>query len=173
MEIIETGALSAAHREELEAGEQDPFGAAQLERFGRIDWRPKDRHVLLRDGGRLVASAGTVVTDVRVGGGAPFAVIGLGGVLVTASRRGEGLARMVVEAALERAAPDGPRLVLLFCLDDRAGLYEGLGFEQVAGSVGVEQPSGPAEMPLRAMWRALRPSATWPPGRTEVLGLPF
>jgi predicted N-acetyltransferase YhbS len=170
MEILETGPLSAAHRDEIEAGERDPFGAG---RIGRLEWRPKDRHVLVRDGGRLVASAGIVVADVRVAGGPPFAVAGLGGVIVTAARRGEGLARVVVDAALERAAALGPDLALLFCLDDRAGLYERLGFAAVAGPVTVEQPSGPTEMPLRSMWRPLRPGAGWPPGPVAVLGQPF
>jgi GNAT superfamily N-acetyltransferase len=96
--------LSAAHRAELEGDELDPFDVAGV----TLQFRPKERHVALEDErGRLVASTGMVITEVEVAG-QRFPVIGIGGVIVTASHRGRGLARQVVEAALARAAELGP-----------------------------------------------------------------
>src|SRR3954453_6380643 len=51
MRIVESGPLRAPDREALGGGEQHPFGTEGLE----LQWRPKERHVRLRDsGGRPV-----------------------------------------------------------------------------------------------------------------------
>jgi hypothetical protein len=39
--------------------------------------------------------------------------------------------------------------------------------------VSVEQPGGRVEVPLSAMWLALRVGQEWPAGRVDVHGLPF
>jgi predicted N-acetyltransferase YhbS len=169
MKIVEFAQMTPERRAELEGDEEDPFDAAG-ETFS---FRAKDRHVGLEDDqGRLVASAGMVVLEVEVGG-ERFPVIGIGGVIVNATRRGRGLAREVVEAALARAGTLGPAFGILFCHADRAGLYERLGFEHVARPVLVEQPDTYAEMPMCTMWRAVSGGARWPKGGLTVHSLPF
>src|SRR5262245_32244180 len=125
------------------------------------------------DDGGLVASTGLLVVEVCVDDGDPFAVVGVGGVFVTRARRGAGLARVVVEAALERAVRMGPALALLFCRDAVAGLYRKLGFELVDGPVRVGQPTGTAVMPVNTMWRPLVEGAAWPAGPVLVWSEPF
>lgn len=170
MEIVEFGPLTAAQRAELEGGEPHPFGTVGLE----LHWRPKDRHVMLSDGGgRLLASAGLVVAEVSVDGAEPFDVVGLGGVIVAPGHRGQGLARTVVEAALDRAAGEGPAFALLFCREAVAGLYRKLGFARIAPPVRVLQPTGTVVIPQHTMWRGLRDDAAWPAGSVLVRSLPF
>ena len=170
MELIDCGPLTDAQRAELEGGEEHPFGTLGIE----LQWRPKDRHVLLRDGeGRPVASAGLVVVEVSVDEAAPFEVVGLGAVIVAPPHRGQGHARTVLEAALERAAGMGPAFALLFCREAVAGLYRKLGFERVEPPVRALQPIGTVVMPQDAMWRALREDVAWPAGPLSVRSLPF
>jgi predicted N-acetyltransferase YhbS len=168
-ELIEFGALSAFDRAQLEGGETDPFDAAGIS----LAFRPKDRHVALRDrDGRLAASAGLVETQIE-GAGRRIDVVGLGGVIVRADRRREGLGRRIVEAALARARALGPPFALLFCHEDRAGLYERLGFFRVRAPVEVAQRSGWAPMPLPAMALALSSEVPWPEGPIRLHSLPF
>lgn len=168
MEVIEFGMLSDAQREQLEGDEEDPFDAAGI----TLEFRAKERHVAIAQDGRLIASAGLTRAEVEVAG-VRFEVAGIGGVLVTAARRGEGLARRVMEETLARAGAAGAPFALLFCHDDRAGLYERLGFSAIEDRVQVEQPGGFAPMTQRTMWRALAAGAAWPPGPVTVHGLPF
>jgi predicted N-acetyltransferase YhbS len=169
MEIVEFGPLSAERRRELEGDERDPFDSVRVS----LRYRPKERHVALRDEfGRLVASTGLVVADVEVNG-QRFPVVGLGGVIVNAQHRGRGLGRQVVEAALEKARTMGPDFVLLFCHDDRAELYRKLGFEHINREVLVHQPGGYVPTPQRTMWRSLRANPRWPEGAVVVHSLPF
>jgi hypothetical protein len=79
----------------------------------------------------------------------------------------------VVQAALARAADLGPAFALLFCHDDRAGLYRKLGFTTVSAAVSVQQAHGDAPMPQLTMWRALAPNAEWPGGPVRLHSLPF
>jgi predicted N-acetyltransferase YhbS len=169
MEIVELGPLTAAQRRELEGDEIDPFDEAGI----TLRYQPKERHVLLRDkDGRLVASSGLLVVDVDAGG-ERFPVVGLGGVIVNANYRGRGLGREVVEAALGRAVTLGPAFALLFCHEDRAGLYLKLGFAYVDSDVIVEESGGPMRMPQRTMWRPLRDGAQWPDGPVVLCSRPF
>jgi predicted N-acetyltransferase YhbS len=169
MKVVEFGTLTDEHRYALEGDELDPFDAAGI----ALRFRPKDRHVGLQDeAGRLIASAGMVLADVEVRD-QRFPAVGLGGVIVAAPYRGRGLARRVVEAALSRARLLGPEFAILFCHEDRAGLYRRLGFVDIPGEVRVEQPTGHALMPQRMMWLALHEGATWPEGEVTLRGLPF
>jgi predicted N-acetyltransferase YhbS len=169
MQIVEFGRLNRARRVELEGDENDPFDAAG----GTLHFRSKERHVALSDQrGRLIASTGMVVVNVQVAQES-FPVVGIGGVIVNAAHRGRGLAREIVEAALERARTLGPAFALLFCHEDRAGLYRRLGFAEFDLPVSVKQPGGFAVMPQRTMWRALQQDASWPPGPVVVHSLPF
>jgi predicted GNAT family N-acyltransferase len=191
MEVVEFGPLTDELRAQLEGDEDDPFDAAGIE----LQFRRKERHVALRaPDGALVASTGLLVVEVEVESarfpaGATneptrsparaeseptrFPVVGVGGVIVNRRWRGRGLARQVVEAALATAQTLGPDFALLFCHDDRAGLYVRLGFADVPGVVRVDQPGGYRAMPQRAMWRALSPGVRWPEGELIVHSLPF
>jgi GNAT superfamily N-acetyltransferase len=170
VEVVEHGPLTDAQRAALEGGEEHPFGTEGIELF----WRPKERHVMLRDDeGRLIASTGLLVVEVSVGEAKPFEVVGLGGVIVAPGHRGQGLARVVVEAALERAAKIGPELAILFCRDDVAGLYRKLGFQLVEPPIRVFQPTGSVVMPVNTMWRPFVDGAAWPPGTVLVRSEPF
>jgi predicted N-acetyltransferase YhbS len=155
VEVLDRGPLSDAQRAQLEGDEHDPFDAAGV----TLEFRAKERHVALADNGRLVASTGLTRADVEVSG-ERFEVVGIGGVIVVAARRGQGLARAVLEHALERARAMGPPFALLFCHADRAGLYKRLGFSVIEAPVTVEQPGG--VQPRR-----------WPRGPVTVHGLPF
>jgi GNAT superfamily N-acetyltransferase len=168
MELIELPELTEEHKAQLEGDEEDPFDGARAD----LTFEKKERRVGFLDGDRLVAAAGWLHVEVEVAG-ARFPVLGIGGVIVNADYRGRGLARQAVEAALERGATDGLGLAMLFCLDDRAGLYRKLGFEEIEAPVTVDQPNGQTEMPLVAMWKALTPGAPWPDGPVRLLGLPF
>jgi predicted N-acetyltransferase YhbS len=168
VEIVDLGPLSDEERAQLEGDEVDPFDGAGV----TLQYRRKGRHVAVRDDGRLVASAGLTEADVEVVGQC-FRVAGLGGVIVNADRRGQGLARRIVEVAINRAEATGLPFVILFCHPDRAGLYERLGFATITSSVRVKQPDGFAPMTQRAMWKALQPGISWPSGAVTVHDLPF
>lgn len=169
VEIVEFGSLTDEFRAQLEGDEKDPFDASGI----HLQFRRTEQHVALRGPvGTLVASTGMLVVDVDVET-ARFPVVGIGGVIVNEHWRGRGLARRVVEAALAKARTLGPDFALLFCHDDRAGLYARLGFADVQSAVRVEQPGGFQPIPQRTMWRALHPEAAWPAGELTVLSLPF
>jgi len=169
LEVVRFGALTAAARAQLVDGEADPFDSARI----GLAFRPKDRHVGLREpDGRLVASAGLVEAQIAAAG-RRVAIVGVGGVIVRADRRGTGLARRVLEELLVDARALGPPFALLFCHENRTGLYERLGFARVRAPVEVEQDSGAVPMPLVTMSLALSPGARWPRGPIRLLGAPF
>jgi predicted N-acetyltransferase YhbS len=170
IDVVElAGDHTAAERAELHDGEVNAFESIHLAMY----WEDHERRIVLVEDGRMIACAGLLVADVEVAG-ATFPVVGVGGVIVTHTRRGQGLARRVMESALARAAHLGPEFALLFCRPDRAGFYAKLGFEKLAAPVEVGQPEGARRaMPIDTMWRALREGATWPAGPVRVPGLPF
>jgi predicted GNAT family N-acyltransferase len=161
--IEHVDALPDGAWEQLAGGEDHPFGIDEFE------WRKKDWHTLLRDGdGRAVACAGLTLADVEVGE-EHFEVVGVGDVIVTPARRGEGLLRPVLDAALERAATLGPDKAMLFCSEQRARMYARFGFVEVRTPV----VAGGQAMRERFMWRPLRAGATWPEGPVTLPRLPF
>jgi predicted N-acetyltransferase YhbS len=169
VEVLEFGHLTDAQRAQLEGDEDDPFDAAGV----TLEFRAKERHVALAEGGELVASTGLTRAEVAVLG-ARFEVVGIGGVIVAAAWRGQGLAREVLEHALERARAMGPSFALLFCHADRAGLYERLGFAVIEAPVTVGQPAGFEPMLQQlSMWGPLAADAAWPAGAVTLYGLPF
>jgi predicted GNAT family N-acyltransferase len=171
MELVELGALTEQDWDELQDGEHEPFGSVGA----RLAWRPKDRHIGMRaPDGRLVAAAGAVIADVQVDGAAGFQVVGLGSLIVTRSLRGGGLMSRVVEPLLRLAEDMGPDRAMIFCRSELVALYRRMAFIEITAPVWADQPEGRIEIPLAAMWRALRERAPeWPPGRVDVQGLPF
>jgi predicted GNAT family N-acyltransferase len=165
VDLEPTGDFSA-----LTAGEHEPWGGVAE----ALHWREKTQHVGLReDDGRLVAAAGLVLAEVRVGARPALPVAGIGGVLVTRSERGRGLSRLVIERVLALARECPVERAMLFCLERNMGLYAKFGFLDVGEPVRAQQPQGPIEMPLPAMWKPLVDAASWPPGPVELAGEPF
>ena len=99
-----------------------------------------------------MASVGLTLADVEIGEHR-FGVVGVGGVIVTHARRGEGLLRPTLEAALERAATLGPDKAMLFCSLKKVPLYERFGFVHDRTRPVV---AGGQQMRPRFMWRPLR-----------------
>ena len=169
MELIELGALSLAVRAELEGDEPDPWGTTGSE----LTWRPKDHHVALRmPDGRLAATAGWLIADLKVGDQL-LPVVGIGGVIVPRAHRGQGLGRRVIAELLARAQELGPEIAILFCQPEKVGLYQRRGFVPIVEPVHVQQPTGLTEMPLPTMWRALRDGSGLPAGPVRLPGPPF
>ncbi|WP_329285618.1 GNAT family N-acetyltransferase [Streptomyces sp. NBC_00691] len=160
--------LEEYDRSEIFGDAVDPFG---VDASGLV-WLPKEHHFGIRAAGRLLAHAGLLVLPLSVGG-SRFDVVGLGGVAVAPDRRGRGLAARVVAGALDHARTLGPEFALLFCRPDVSGLYARLGWSVVDGAVEVEQPDGPATMPLRTMWYPLRRGSRWPEGPVRLHSRPM
>lgn len=170
MRVVELDRVSEPYWEELIAGELEPFGG-----IGEtLTWRDKTRNIGIREsGGRLVAAAGAVLAEVKVGQEAPFQVVGLGGLIVTRSARGRGLARVLSARLLEIAREFEVPRAMLFCMPELMARYEELGFVPIEAPVWADQPGGRIEMPMSAMWASLGAEVGWPAGRVELVGEPF
>ncbi|MGA8353916.1 MAG: GNAT family N-acetyltransferase [Solirubrobacteraceae bacterium] len=170
MNFVELGRLTSKQYDELGGGDQDLFRREYL----GLHWQDKERYFVLCDcDGRALAAAGLVVVDVEVVPHEPFAVAGIGDVIVAKPFRGQGLARMVVGAAIDHAKSVGLEIAMLFCDAGMVGLYERLNFIEIDPPIYVEQPAGSMQIPMRSMWRAVREGASWPVGTATLRGLPF
>ncbi len=170
MRLVELDRLSEPCWEELVAGEHEPFGGIGE----NLLWREKTRNIGVREeDGRLVAAAGVVLAEVKIEQEPPFEVAGLGGLIVTRSARGRGLARMLCQSLIELANELEVRRAMLFCLQKLMPFYLEFGFVAIDAPVWADQPGGRIEMPLKAMWKALDGEADWPSGRVELQGEPF
>jgi predicted N-acetyltransferase YhbS len=168
MVIEECPTYAAQQRNEIADGDEDPSGVHHL----GLVWRDKTGHVLAREGDQLVAHAGWVEVDLRVGSHV-IPTVGLGSVVVHPCVRGRGVGKAFVRAAMESMRRIGRAIGLLFCLDALVPFYGTLGWGQIANAVEVNQPCGRIRMPLSTCWTPLRDEATLPPGRLSVEGLPF
>ena len=166
MQLVELPGMTPEGRAELAAGEANPFGVNDLQ------WRESDTYLALRDDGKLVAAAGLVVATVEANEEA-FDVVGVGGVIVARPRRGQGLMRRVMDAALARAERLGPDFAMLFCSFANSRRYARFGFREIASGCTADQPGRTVTMGEVAMWRPLHPGAAWPDGPIKVRGLPF
>lgn len=170
MRLVELDRLSEPYWEDLIAGEPEPFGGIGE----KLTWRDKTRNIGVReDDGRLVAAAGAVPAEVKVGLESPFQVVGLGGLIVTPSARGRGLARLLCARLLEIANEFEAQRAMLFCRPKLMPLYSEFGFLAIDAPVWADQPGGQIEMPLPAMWTALSDDASWPSGIVTLVGEPF
>jgi GNAT superfamily N-acetyltransferase len=171
MRLVELDSFSAQQEAAIEGDEPAPWGGGAAE---TLSWSSKQRYVAALDGdGQPVGVIGALVVEVEVGDAARFPVVGLGGLIVTAALRGQGVGGRLIERMLEIAAAIGPQRAMLFCAPELVRRYERYGFRPIEDAVFAEQPSGRVEMPVEAMWRGLREDAGWPAGRVDVLGLPF
>ena len=147
----------------------DPFGVAAA----GLTWLPKKEHFGIRHGDRLVAHAGLLRLPVTIGD-TETEVVGVGGVAVAPDRQGRGLARLVVQAALDHARTMGPQHALLFCRPALVPLYQRLGWHPLGTEVLVEQPENRlVSMPLRTMVTALHDNAYWPSEPVRLFSLPM
>lgn len=170
MRLVELDRLSEPYWEELVAGEREPFGGIGES----LVWREKTHNIGVRtDDGRLVAAGGVVLAEVAIEREPPFQVVGLGGLIVTRSARGRGLAHLLCQRLLELASELEAQRAMLFCLANLMPLYGKFGFVPIDAPVWADQPGGRIEMPLPAMWKALDSDTSWPSGRVELLGEPF
>ncbi len=170
MRLVELDRPSEPYWEELVAGEPEPFGAIGES----LIWRDKTRNIGVReDDGRLVAAAGVVLAEVKTEQEPPFEVADLGGLMVTRSARGRGLARMLCQRLIVLAGELEVRRAMLFCLPKLMPFYREFGFVRIDAPVWADQPGGRIEMPLQGMWKALESETDWPSGRVELQGEPF
>lgn len=170
MQLVELDKRSQPYWDELIAGEHEPWGSIGEQ----LVWRDKTRNIGVReDDGRIVAAGGVVLADVQVGREPSLHVAGLGGLIVTRSARGRGLARLLSVRLLEIAGELEVERAMLFCRPELTSLYARFGFVTIEAPVWVDQPEGRVEMPMPAMWSALGGDARWPPGRVDLLGEPF
>jgi predicted N-acetyltransferase YhbS len=170
MQVIELDDVPGGAWAELEGGEPEAWGGAGE----ALEWSRKEHHFAIReeDGGGMLALASVTRALIRVDG-RELAVTGIGSVIVTPRMRGRGLARAVFERALGCAEAMEAEFVMLFCMPEKVALYEKFGFVLLPDRATAEQPRGRIEVPMHLMWLALTPGAQFPPGRVELLGLPF
>lgn len=167
--VVRLAQYTKADQEEILGISDDPFGVA----WTGLTWLPKEEHFGIRHDGRLVAHAGLLRLPVAIGG-AETEVVGVGGVVVSPGRQGQGLARLVVTAALEHARTMGPQHALLFCRPPLVSLYQRLGWHPLDEDVLVEQPEGRlVTMPLQTMVTPLRDDARWPSEPVRLFSLPM
>ncbi|MFJ9822772.1 GNAT family N-acetyltransferase [Streptomyces sp. NPDC101160] len=167
--VIRLPQYTKADREEILGNSDDPFNVAST----GLTWLPKEEHFGIRHEGRLVAHTGLLRLPVSIGDAATE-VVGVGGVAVAPGTQGQGLARLVVAAALEHARTMGSQHALLFCRPPLVPLYQRLGWHPLDNDVLVEQPEGRlVTMPLRTMVTPLRDDARWPTGPVRLLSLPM
>lgn len=170
MASVQVGSVTSEDWRSLIGDDPEPWGHTGE----NLVWGDKDQAVTARDDdGRLCGTASSVIVPVRVAGGDPFDVLGIGGVFVRADQRGCGLAHELLERLLELGRERPCDRAMLFCREGLMGLYAGFGFAAIEDEVWAEQPGGPIEIPLRAMWVAFERGREWPPGRVDVLALPF
>ncbi|MGW4891758.1 GNAT family N-acetyltransferase [Kitasatospora sp. NPDC004240] len=168
--VVRLSEYGKAEQEEILGAGPDPYGVVDT----GLTFLPKEIHFGVRlPDGRLVAHTGLLPLSLTVGG-VDLAAVGVGGVAVAREERGRGLARTVVDAALEHARTLGPRHALLFCRPPLVTLYRRLGWREVLADVHVEQPGGRVVlMPLRTMWAPLAEGTGWPEGPVRLRSLPM
>ncbi len=170
LDLVEVGALTLRDWVELTERDPDAFGHAGE----GLVWRPKDRHVCLRDqDGRLVAAGGATVVAVEVGD-ERLDVVGMGSLIVHRELRGTGAMTRVSDAMARLAESLGPDHAMIFCLPRLTDMHRARDYRVIDAPVTVDQPDGRVVMTQTAMWRPLRSGAAlWPAGPVAVQGLPF
>ncbi|MEV0446776.1 GNAT family N-acetyltransferase [Streptomyces sp. NPDC050600] len=167
--VMRLAQYTKADQEEILGAGEDPFGVA----WTGLTWLPKEDHFGIGRHGRLVAHTGLLRLRVAIGG-TETEVVGVGGVAVAPGMQGQGLARLIVTAALDHARTMGPQHALLFCRQPLIPLYQRLGWHRLDEDVLVEQPEGRlATMPLQTMVTPLRDDARWPEGSVRLFSLPM
>lgn len=167
--VVRLPQYTKADQQEILGKGDDPFGVASA----GLTWLPKEEHFGIRHEDRLVAHAGLRRLPVAIGD-TETEVVGVGGVAVAPGMQGQGLARLIVTAALDHARTMGPQHALLFCRAPLVPLYRRLGWHPLDTDVRVEQPEDRlVTMPLRTMVTPLHDGARWPSGPVRLFSLPM
>lgn len=103
--------------------------------------------------------------DIHVGG--------IGGVMTRADRRGQGLASLALDAAIETLrANEAVRFAMLFCEPHNFAFYQARGWHPFTGEVYCEQPDGRIRFDLMTPFvRDIRHAPRG--GVVDLKGLPF
>ncbi len=167
--VVRLAQYTKTDQEEILGDDVDPFGVA----WTGLTWLPKEEHFGVRQEDRLVAHVGLLRLPVAIGD-TETEVIGVGGVAVAPRVQGQGLARLVLAAALEHARTMGPQHALLFCRPPLIPIYQRLGWHLLDTDVLVEQPGARlVTMPLRTMVTPLRDGVSRPSGPVRLFSLPM
>lgn len=137
-----------------------------------LKWRPKEWHLIAREGQRAISKVSLLKHTVTVGE-LHISVGGVGGVVTVPEAQRRGLASaLMARAALFVRDDLGCNFGFLFCLDDKVGFYKALGWQLVTVPVVVLQPHGEIVMSLNAMTLQLGP-ARWPDAPVNLLSEPW
>jgi GNAT superfamily N-acetyltransferase len=167
MEVREVSTFSPEEAAQLEDGEEDPWGPPL-----DITFQPQHRHVVLVDSDQVVGHAGFLPIEVETDG-TRLAGIGLGGVMIHRRHRGQAMGGHLVEETTKRMRATGRPLAMLFCGEPRLAFYRRLGWQQLTGTVTVDQEAGAVVMPLLTCWLSFNDDGVPPTGDLRLLGLPF
>lgn len=147
MRIRRVSELSATEQQQLFKWGPDPFGVAHL----KLEWRPKEQHLVLDQAGLPVSHVGLLRHDVH-SGGRVVRLAGLGGVVTVPGSRGHGYASHLVRCAWRLAREEwSVQAGVLFCLPRLVPFYERLGWRVLEQPVEVEQSSGRILAPIPVM----------------------
>jgi predicted GNAT family N-acyltransferase len=105
-----------------------------------LTWAPPQWSVLVWDQDELVARVGLVVREIDQDG-VIKRIGGIGGVMTHPARRGQGLAGLALQEAVQRFNVDFQvAFALLFCGSQLIAFYERYGWKPFLGELFVEQP---------------------------------
>lgn len=139
--------------------------------FLNLVWRPKEHHVLVRAGGRLVSRAGLLRHQASLGGRSRL-LAGVGGVVTRPGDRRRGYARAALARAHETMCREWDAdFGLLFCLPALESFYRRLGWWAVDPVV-LDQPTGAVAAPLLTMAHTCK-DLTWPSQEVKLGSLPW
>ena len=146
----------------------DVFGARHIS----FHCRKSDVHFMGYADGQLVSHLGLVKAEVPVAG-QPVAVGGIGGVVTIGPAQHRGYARQMLRQAAAYLCETWPvEFGMLFCLPRLVPFYSGLGWQQVAAPVSIDQPEGRVASPMLVMVKPCQSERVWPAGALEM-GLPW
>lgn len=147
MRIRRLSELSAVEHQLLFEWGPDPFGVAHL----KLEWRPKELHLVLDLEGHPVSHVGLLCHDVEAGG-RTIRLAGLGGVVTVPSAQGHGYASLLVQCAWRLAREEwSVQASVLFCLHRLVPFYERLGWRVLEHPVEIDQSSGRIVAPIPVM----------------------
>jgi GNAT superfamily N-acetyltransferase len=164
LEIRLTQTVTEEDRQTLFGWGDDIFRARGI----RFHCRKSDVHYLGTVDGHLVSHAGMVQVEVRVAG-RPMMVGGIGGVVTVGTAQRKGYARRMLQQALAYMGETWQvEFGMLFCLPHVLPFYAGLGWQQIASPISIEQPEGRVPSPLAAMVMPREHGRRWPAGPVET-----
>ncbi|HEX8494568.1 MAG TPA: GNAT family N-acetyltransferase [Pyrinomonadaceae bacterium] len=167
-EIRQANVMTDEEKEWLFNWGEDIFGVTSYD----LKFRPKDVHFFMDVDGVPLSHTSLLKHEVSVKG-QPVKVAGLGGVVTRPEAQGKGYAGRLVRHAAEFFKREWDvEAGLLFCLPRLVSYYESLGWQNIAGPVLIEQPSGRRWSPVPTLILPCHGRA-WPTGEVELGSLPW